>query len=78
VTIDCPPAIADVPAGPVIDQPGMVMWIGLLLAALAYELWAIHARRQTLSNVVRRGPRWFQWLVGGGFAFLLWHLFVTR
>ena len=66
MTLPCPQELAELPEVPILDHPGMVMWIALLLAALAYELWATHAKRQTLSNVVRHGPRWFQWMVGGG------------
>jgi len=71
---DCPDAmLAHVPTR---DHLGLVVW-GVLFAIVAgYELWATRTGRQTLSQTVQHGPRWFKVTLGMGFCVLLWHLFL--
>lgn len=50
------------------------MWVALIVAVVAFELWALHSRNNTLSQFVQHRPRWFRWLAVGAVTVLGLHL----
>ena len=68
--------VQEPPPPPTYDTLGFTAWLVLFVLVLAYEWWASRTGRQTLSQTVQRGPRWFRWSLGISFAVLLVRLFV--
>lgn len=58
--------------------PGTWMWIAVFTAVLIFEIWAIRSGSHTMSEAVWQWPTWGKWLLGTGFAVLLFHLFLQR
>ena len=59
------------------ELPAIWMWIGLLVAVLIFDVWALKTKRRTLSQLVQRlsRRRWFRafgLVVLGLFG---WHIF---
>jgi len=64
----------------VVTTPPEIRWIvvsivALAVTALLLDLWLKKKHKLTISNMTRKGPKWFQVLVAGGLTGLIWHLF---
>lgn len=70
------PSVPTVPPSTESLIPGMVMWIVILVAVVAFEIWAVWTGNPTMSETLRRGPGWLRLLVGGGLILLFYHLFI--
>lgn len=67
------------PEPPVVaDHAAYWAWGLIGLAVLLFELWAVTTGHHTMTQGVQHGPKWFQWIVGGGLIGLLVHLFMWR
>jgi hypothetical protein len=58
--------------------PGTWMWIAVFAAVLLFEIWAVVTDNYTMSEAVWSWPKWGKWVLGAGFAVLLYHLFLER
>lgn len=63
-----PPDLVDV------ARPAEIAWLVIIVGVLAFELWAIHQHRNTLSQYVQHKPNWFRWAALGGVIVLGLHL----
>ena len=71
------------PVEPVVDRAndsdaGGWMLLGIVLALLVFELWALHTGRPTISVWVARktrGQRWWKAFGLVSIGLILWHLF---
>lgn len=73
----CPP-LDPLPSVDTSYTAGYVMWGLVGLAVLLFELWAVVSGHHTMTQAVQHGPRWMQWLIGGGLIGLFVHLFLWR
>lgn len=62
------------PMLPSVSLPAAIAWTVIILGVLAFELWAMHHHRNTLSQFVQHKPRWFRWLAEIGVIYLGFHL----
>ncbi len=60
--------------------PGLhwAMWgiVAVLVTAVIIDLILVKLHKPTMSDVPRKGPKWFKFIVGGALTALIWHLLI--
>lgn len=71
--------IPEPPDPPVVNDSIPAGWfiLAVLIAVMVFEIWAIKAKKHTISQTIQRlskGHGWFRWLALAGLGILTWHI----
>ena len=77
---DLPPLPSHDLAQQVIAAPPDMRYVYIAIATLAVvalllDYWLTKKHQPSMSNGIRKGPRWFRWFSIGALVALAWHLF---
>ena len=61
-------------APPEMQWTYIALSVGVLVFILL-DVWLVKKHKLSMTNLHRKGPKWFKWFSAGALTALLWHLF---